>query len=77
MGFEREGRNTRHDQISGLTGGPAEMRGPAQTEAHEIRREKLNARIHCASALLESKVRVVKDDEADHANEAVESPYDK
>ena len=74
MGFEREGRNTRHDQISGLTGGPAEMRGPAQTEAHKIRREKLNTGIHRIGALSEPKVRVIEGDEMDQADETVERP---
>ena len=42
-----------------------------------MRREELDACIHCAGALLEPKVRVVKDDEANQADETVEPPDDE
>ena len=50
------------------------MRGPAQTEAHEVRGEGLDGSVHCAGALLESKVRVVESDKTDEAEETVKSP---
>ena len=74
MSFERDGRNAGHDQVSGLTGRPVEMRGSAQTEAQEVRREGLEGGIHRTGALLESKVRVVEEDEADKADGAIKTP---
>jgi len=37
-------------------------------------REKLDTGVHCPGALFESEVRVVEDDEADEADETIESP---
>ena len=42
-----------------------------------MRREKLNACVRYTGALLESKVRVAEDDEADSADETVKSPDDE
>lgn len=39
-----------------------------------MRREELDACVHCTRALLESEVRVVEGDEADEADETVKPP---